>query len=66
VGRVLRDGTNRCGGIAAEKSAPVSNEFLMRSQIALDGELYRAMDQLRKQQEWRIRSGMEIDAEVVT
>lgn len=42
---------------------PVSNELLMRYQIALDGDLYCAMNQLRKQQEWRIKSGFEIDAE---
>lgn len=51
--------------VQAEKSAPIANEVLMRYQIALDGELYRAMDALRKQQEWRHKSGLEVEAEVV-
>mgnify|MGYP003378503157 FL=1 len=51
--------------VMAERSAPVGNELMLRYQIALDGELYRAADALRKQQEWRIRSGVEIEAEVV-
>ena len=51
--------------VVAEKSAPITNELMIRYQVALDSELYRAMDQLRKQQEWRIKSGTEIEAEVV-
>lgn len=51
--------------VQAEKSAPIANEVLMRYQIALDGELYRAMEALRKQQEWRQKSGIEVEAEVV-
>lgn len=51
--------------VQAEKSAPIANEVLMRYQIALDGELYRAMDALRKQQEWRHKSGIEVEADVV-
>ena len=67
VGKVARRDLVQlvAGLVTAEKSAPVSNELLMRYQIALDGDLYRAMDQLRKQQEWRIRSGIEIDAEAL-
>ena len=30
-------------------------------QFVLDGELLRATDQLRKQQDWRIRSGIETE-----
>jgi hypothetical protein len=48
------------------RSAPFTKELMMRYQVALDSELYRAMDALRKQQEWRIKSGMEIEAEVVS
>jgi len=51
--------------VMAEKSAPVANELMLRYQIALDGELYRAAEALRKQQEWRIKSGIEIEAEPV-
>ena len=51
--------------VVAEKSAPITNELMIRYQVALDGELYRAMDQMRKQQEWRIKSATEIEAEVV-
>ena len=51
--------------VVAEKSAPITNELMIRYQVALDGELYRAMDQFRKQQEWRIKSATEIEAEVV-
>ena len=47
------------------KSAPIGNELMLRYQVALDAELYRAADALRKQQEWRTRAGIEIDAEVV-
>ena len=51
--------------VVAEKSAPITNELMIRYQVALDSELYRAMDQLRKQQEWRIKSCTEIEGEVV-
>lgn len=44
-------------------SAPIANELMMRYQIALDGELYRAIEALRKQQEWRLRAGIQIEAE---
>lgn len=67
IGKIARKGLVEmvAGLVRAEKSAPISHEVLMRYQIALDGELYRAMEQLRKQQEWRIESGVEIDAEVL-
>ena len=54
--------------VRAEKSAPVGNELMMRYQVALDGELYRAMDALRKQQAWRLKlanEAIDVDAEVV-
>lgn len=46
-------------------SAPVEMELLARYQVSLDAELYRAMDALRKQQEWRMKAGIEIEAEVI-
>lgn len=51
--------------VRSRQSAPVEMELMARYQVALDAELYRAMEALRKQQEWRIKSGYEIEAEVV-
>ncbi len=42
--------------VRAERSAPTSRVLLSRYQVALDGELYRAMEALRKQQEWRLKT----------
>ena len=36
-----------------------------RYQGAIDNELYRAMDALRKQQDWRQKNGVDLEAEVV-
>lgn len=52
--------------VQAQKSAPMGNEVLMRYQVALDGELYRAMEALRKQQAFRLKLGIEVEAEVVS
>ena len=52
--------------VQAQKSAPMGHEVLMRYQVALDGELYRAMDALRKQQTFRLKLGIEIEGEVVS
>lgn len=51
--------------VQVKLSAPVEMELLARYQVAIDAELYRAMDALRKQQEWRMKSGIEVQAEVV-
>lgn len=51
--------------VQTKLSAPVEMELLARYQVAIDAELYRAMDALRKQQEWRMKSGIEVQAEVV-
>jgi hypothetical protein len=51
--------------VKSRQSAPVEMELMARYQVALDAELYRAMEALRKQQEWRIKSGYEIEAELV-
>lgn len=48
--------------VRAKASAPINNEQLARYQAALDGELYKAADALRKQQEWRLK-GLVLDAE---
>jgi hypothetical protein len=40
-----------------KQSAPMHNELLIRYQTALDAELYKAIEALRKQQEWRSKSG---------
>lgn len=52
--------------VQAQKSAPMGNEVLMRYQVALDGELYRAMEALRKQQAFRLKLGIEVEGEVVS
>jgi len=45
-------------------SAPVSNELLARYSAGLDNELYRAIEALRKQQEFRLKNGsVELEAE---
>lgn len=52
--------------VQSRQSAPLEMELLARYQVSLDAELYRAMEALRKQQEWRIKSGIEIDGELVS
>jgi hypothetical protein len=45
-------------------SAPVNNELLARYSAGLDNELYRAIEALRKQQEFRLKNGsVELEAE---
>lgn len=51
--------------VQAQASAPITHELMARYQVALDGELYRAMEALRKQQEWRLKAGIEVDGEPV-
>ncbi len=46
----------------AQLSAPINHELLGRYQTALDNELYRAIDALRKQQEWRSKGFIEAEA----
>lgn len=41
--------------LAEVRGAPVGNELLQRYQVALDGELYRALTALQKQQEHRMK-----------
>lgn len=49
--------------VQAKESAPISNELMLRYQVALDAELYRAAEALRKQQEHRHKVGITIEAE---
>ncbi|RLD05578.1 MAG: hypothetical protein DRI65_08525 [Chloroflexota bacterium] len=51
--------------VQAKESSPVSNQLLIRYQAALDSELYKALAALRKQQEWRLKSGDLIESVVV-
>jgi hypothetical protein len=47
-------------------SAPVNNGLLARYSAGLDNELYRAIEALRKQQEFRLKNGsVELEAEAV-
>lgn len=48
--------------VQAQASAPITHELMARYQVALDGELYRAMDALRKQQEWRLKALVDVAA----
>jgi len=48
--------------VQVQACAPVANELMVRYQVAMDGELYRAMDALRKQQEWRLKMVVDVAA----
>jgi hypothetical protein len=51
--------------LAKEKeTAHMGMELMNRYQTASDNELYRAMDALRKQQEWRQKNGVDLEIEV--
>jgi hypothetical protein len=39
----------------SKESSPIDNQLLMRYQTALDNELYRSLEALRRQQEWRFK-----------
>ena len=43
-------------------TAPIDNELLSRYQTGIDNELYKAIEALRKQQEWRSKSMVTIEA----
>ena len=45
-------------------TAPINSENLQRYQAALDGELYKAIEALRKQQEYRHKLGITVEAEI--
>ena len=44
-------------------TAPISNELLARYQAGIDNELYKAIEALRKQQEWRSKGMIPLEAE---
>ncbi len=52
--------------VNTKQAAPWGSELMVRYQIALDGELYRAAEALRRQQEFRLKLGIEIEGEVVS
>ena len=45
-------------------TAPIGNELLARYQAGIDNELYKAIEALRKQQEWRSKGMVTLEAEV--
>jgi hypothetical protein len=50
--------------VQEKESAHIGMELMNRYQGAIDNELYRAMDALRKQQDWRQKNGIDLEAEV--
>ena len=44
-------------------SAPIGNELLARYQAGIDNEMYKAIEALRKQQEWRGKGMVPLVAE---
>ena len=51
--------------VKEQETAHMGMELMNRYQGAIDNELYRAMDALRKQQDWRQKNGVDLEAEVV-
>jgi len=51
--------------VQEQETAHMGMELMNRYQGAIDNELYRAMDALRKQQDWRQKNGVDLEAEVV-
>ena len=52
--------------VKAKLSAPIGNELLARYQAGIDNELYKAIEALRKQQEWRSKGMVILEAEAVS
>jgi hypothetical protein len=50
--------------VQRKETAHMGLELMNRYQTASDNELYRAMDALRKQQEWRQKNSIALEAEV--
>jgi hypothetical protein len=50
--------------VQEQEAAHIGMELMNRYQGAIDNELYRAMDALRKQQDWRQKNGIDLEAEV--
>ncbi len=51
--------------VQEKETAHTGMELMNRYQGAIDNELYRAMDALRKQQDWRQKNGVDLEPEVV-
>lgn len=49
--------------VRAKLTAPIHNELLARYQAGIDNELYKAIEALRKQQEWRSKGMVILEAE---
>jgi hypothetical protein len=49
--------------VRAKLTAPIGNELLARYQAGIDNELYKAIEALRKQQEWRSKGMVIFEAE---
>jgi len=47
-------------------TAPIGNELLARYQAGIDNELYKAIEALRKQQEWRSKGMVTLEAEAAS
>ena len=47
--------------VTIQVSAPIKQELLGRYQASLDNELYKAIDALRKQQEWRSKGLVDVE-----
>ena len=45
-------------------TAPINNELMSRYQASIDNELYKALEALRKQQEWRSKSMVVLENDV--
>jgi hypothetical protein len=50
--------------VIAKLTAPIGNELMARYQAGIDNELYKAIEALRKQQEWRSKGMVTLEAEV--
>lgn len=49
--------------VKAKLTAPIGNELLARYQTGIDNELYKAIEALRKQQQWRSKGMVTLEAE---
>lgn len=65
LARINRRGIVQAIGnqVRAKLTAPIHNELLARYQAGIDNELYKAIEALRKQQEWRSKGMVILEAE---
>jgi hypothetical protein len=50
--------------VKAKLTAPIGNDLLARYQASIDNEMYKAIEALRKQQEWRSKVMVKLEVEV--